>query len=185
MPNPFADAVWPAADREQLIQALGGGAGFDLEPVAVRGAEVEEKLRAAGPALVPVPGGFVGVRRVRGGRVELLAPDLSTRRVRRAEIEAVLWEPHEETHRAALVELLESCGVRGAEQQRAVAAMARERIHHRKITTIWQLRMSPSNTACGWRRGWWWGRARWRAGSIPAGWRRGRCYCSPWRRSGC
>ena len=146
MPKPFADAVWAGGDREQLLRALGACDGWELEPVDVRGADLAEKLRAAGPALVPVADGWVGLRSVRGGRAELIAPDLSTHRVDLAELEAALCEPYEQEHRAALVELLEGCGVRGNAQERAVRAMARERIEHKRVATIWQLRVSPGSS---------------------------------------
>ena len=90
MPNQFADAIWPEEEIGQLVQALAARTaldprpcppppppdpakidqwfdsvcaqmGLESEPVLLHGADAAETLRAAAPAVIRVPGGYVGL----------------------------------------------------------------------------------------------------------------------------
>jgi ATP-binding cassette subfamily B protein len=155
--SPITDAAPPPdlsrADEEsigQWIEAFAGQFGVEVEPTQSTYGEVEQLVRAAGPAILCLPGrDGAGERRFLAllgrGRwwIALLGPDLSIHRVRCAVVRAALCQEYEAPHLGTIDQLLVSAGVPEQNQARVRRVILAEQLAAMPIRGCWLLRVSP------------------------------------------
>ena len=121
--------------------------GLEAEPVETTHGEVEDFVRGAGPAIVPLPDKtdqrYIALLRSKGRDVVILAPDLSTRRLRAELVAAVLTADLEAPHARAVEALLQKAGVARRRFRRARARLLGERLSQARIPGGWLLRLRP------------------------------------------
>jgi len=122
------------AAREHLgLERLGEWLGLSIEPVGFDSAEVEDLLRGAGPAVVPLGQAHAMLLDVRRGRARLLAPDGSLRRVGVAALAAALTQGGDAARDPGLDRGLGAAGLDERERQGVHAALERERAGRRAL----------------------------------------------------
>lgn len=140
LPNPSASrqspGPWIAAAAEHL--------GLEAEEVGALYGEVGRMIAAAGPALLRLPDGqgFLAVLGGRRGKVAVLAPDLTARRVPVEALRALLCLEHEAPLRGEIDDLLRQAGVTPGRRPAARAAILRERLRQVWINDCWLLRLT-------------------------------------------
>lgn len=132
------------------VESTAGLLGLEAEPVETTHREIESFLEGAGPALVPIPDN--GERRYlaliggKGRNLLILAPELSTHRLRRKivcdAIAAELEAPLEQT----VENLLAKAGVSPRRLSRARAAVLGERLSEARVSGGWLLRLGPGSS---------------------------------------
>lgn len=141
LPNPSNSRQRPG----QWIEAAAERLGLEAEEVGALYGEVEQMISRAGPALLCVPSdqSFLAVLGVKRGKVSLLTPDLTVRRIPLEALRLLLCSEHEEPLRAEVDELLLQAGVSGSRLPTARAAILRERLSQVWINNCWLLRLTP------------------------------------------
>ncbi len=142
LPNPSNAA------RRQLgdwIVTASKKIGLEAEEVGALYGEVERMILTAGPALLRAPGdrGFLAVLSGARGKVSMLAPDLTVRRVPMEAVRTLLCREHEEPLRGEVDELLRQAGVSRDRLSRARAAIYRQRLSRVWVNECWILRLRP------------------------------------------
>ncbi len=117
--------------------------GIDMDAVEVWGFRVEENLRAAPPAIVPVESGWIALVDVHRERATVLAPDLSLHRIPLEQLRSEVARGIEEPFRVEVDSILGASGIEGKQRMRAAAALMRERSRHKRAGILFQLRVSP------------------------------------------
>lgn len=125
------------------MEAAAATFGMETEAVEVWGFRAEYLLRTSAPALVPVAGGWAGLLDVRRGRAWLLAPDLSRKAVPLADLVRAMCTQPAEPFQAGIAKLVDECGIVPRRRQRAIEALAREKLRYTRVTTAWPLRTAP------------------------------------------
>ena len=120
--------------------------GLEAEHLDVTYDVVDQMLQQRGPALLEVPG--IGepqflVLLGDGKPVSLLAPDLSTRKVSPSWIRSRLVESLEEPLSREVQPLIDLAGIAPDRGERARAALIRERLRNKTVTSFWKLRIPP------------------------------------------
>jgi len=120
--------------------------GLEAEHLDVTYDVVDQMLQQRGPALLEVPG--IGepqflVLLGDGKPVSLLAPDLSTRKVSPSWIRSRLVESLEEPLSREVQPLIDLAGIASDRRERARAALIRERLRDKTVTSFWKLRIPP------------------------------------------
>ncbi|HKQ72809.1 MAG TPA: ATP-binding cassette domain-containing protein [Blastocatellia bacterium] len=143
LPNPSNAA------RRQLgdwIETAAPKLGLEAEEVGALYGEVEQMILNAGPALLRAPGeqNFLAVLGGRRGKVCLLAPDLTARRVPIEAIRSLLCREHEESLRVEVDEMMRQAGVSRNRLALARAAIYRQRLSRVWVNDCWMLRLRPS-----------------------------------------
>lgn len=118
--------------------------GLELEPVDTAVPAVDELLRAAGPALVPLADGRRGmgfVLLLGGRRPRLLAPDLRRLPLPRAALRQALVAHHEAPLRPGIEALLQAAGVPPRRRAAATTALLAQRLAGVRLAPWWLLRL--------------------------------------------
>jgi len=141
LPNPSSFRSQPGRWIEAAVERL----GLEAEEVGALYGEVGRMISTAGPALLRVPGAqsFLAVLGGKRGKVFLLTPDITVRRIPLEEVRSLLCREHEEPLRADVDELLLQAGVSRSRLPSARAAILRERLSHVWINNCWVLRLTP------------------------------------------
>ncbi len=108
-------------------------------PVDLHGHDIDEKLRASAPALVPYQGSEIEIRAIRGDRVSLARGASVSYRDLLADLTREAAAPH----RDAINRLLDVCAVEPARRERAFQTLLRQRVRNQRIATIHLLRTPP------------------------------------------
>ncbi len=139
------------AERPQaLARWLGFAAeslGLEAEPVVTPYAEVEDLLRAAGPAVLRLPGSpprFLMLKKG-GRRLRVLGPDGMLHRLSLEEVAAALRAPVEGEARARIGQMLGRIGLEGDQAERAERALLLEQLGGVQIEGCWLLRLGPGS----------------------------------------
>lgn len=142
LPNPSNAAGRQLGD---WIEAAAKKIGLEAEEVGALYGEVEKMILTAGPALLRAPGeqGFLVTLSGGAGKVSLLAPDLTVRRVPMEAIRSRLCREREEPLRGEVDELLRQAGVSRNRLSSARAAIYRQRLSRVWINDCWILRLRP------------------------------------------
>ncbi len=129
----------------QWIEAAAEKLGLEAEEVGALYGEVERMILTAGPALLRLPdeSKFLAVLGGKRGKVALLAPDLSVRRIPMEAVRSLLCREHEAPLIGEVDELLLQAGVSRSRLARARAAILRQRLSGVWINDCWLLRMTP------------------------------------------
>jgi len=136
-------ASWPAAQRADAIAAL--APGHEEEPVAVAYAGVDDFLRDAAPALIPIATA-AGERLLlvrRGGRatLDVVDPSLARRRIAAALVREAMRAPLEAPRIAETERVLAAAQVAGGRRRRARAALLAEALAGQRIEGASVLRL--------------------------------------------
>jgi hypothetical protein len=176
----FDEVLWPTAQLPALLTALGrrisntknvpelaaAPAGFskiaawieessplfglETELVELRGFQVESKLRASTPCMIPLEDrGWLGIVHARRDCVLLFGPDLALRRYSLRELSETLCARAFQSHRDAVRNLISRCRIGAARFERAVDALLAERTRQERVATIFPLRSSPGASFVG------------------------------------
>src|SRR5215475_10609377 len=150
LPNPSnaAQHATIQAQRHALgawIETAAKRLGLEAEEMGTPYGEVEKMILAAGPALLRAPGEqhFLAVLSGGGGKVSVLAPDLTVRRVPMEAIRSMLCREHEEPLRGEVDELLRQAGVSRNRLSQARASIFRQRLSRVWVNDCWMLRLPP------------------------------------------
>jgi ATP-binding cassette subfamily B protein len=137
-------------DTEALGDWIEGAAdrlGLEAEAVSTTYAEVGRMVRRAGPALLALPdyprSGFLAILKTGFGRICLITPELSIRRVRPAVIQAALTQELEAPARDRVDRLLEATSVPQHRRARARQTILDEQLGEARIEGCWLLRQLP------------------------------------------
>jgi ATP-binding cassette subfamily B protein len=173
VPDRITEALWDSGQLPHLVEALAARAGLDphhgrtprapggesrletwfdsagaalgveVTAVDVRGFRVEESLRAAGPAVIPLDGGMLALLGARRRHARLLKPDLSVVRVAFDELRRRVCRQVESPHRTEVERLLEECGIGAGRRARAAETLLRERTRYQRAVALYTLRRPP------------------------------------------
>lgn len=148
---PDAPQALESSDDETLgewIKATAGKLGLEAEPVFSSYAELEEMIRAGGPALVRLRAGRQPRYLLLLGRawrsVAVLDPNLRERKLAPELICSAVREPLEHPLAAPLDLLLERVGVAKRNRTKARRAILQERLSAAMLGGVWILRLSPT-----------------------------------------
>src|ERR1700733_15122444 len=101
--NPDSAAAW-IEDSAPLL-------GLETEPVELRGFQLETQLEASAPCLIPLKDrGWLGALQIRGDFILFLDPGLNVQSCPINELRGALCVRVYQQHRAAIRDLLSSCG---------------------------------------------------------------------------
>src|SRR5580698_1413296 len=146
IPYDSGNASLPKEILEKWIQDNAQWYGLEAEYVDVTYDAVDEMLRQVGPALLQIRGNgeseFLAL--LDGGKsVSVLAPDLSARKVSPSWVRSRLVASLEEPVSREVQPLTELAGIPPQRRERARAALIRERLRNKKVTSFWKLRIPP------------------------------------------
>ncbi len=141
LPNPSSSKPRPGPWIEAAAERL----GLEAEEVGALYGEVGRMITSAGPALLRLPGarGFLAVLGGKRGRVSLLTPGLSVRRVPLDSLRSLLCREHEDPIRADVDQLLVHAGVSRSRLEQARVAILSERLSQVWVNECWLLRLTP------------------------------------------
>ncbi len=121
--------------------------GIEAEPVETKHSEIESFALNAGPAIVPLPGAtdrrYLALLAGKGRDAVILAPDLTTQRLRANIIAAALTADLEAPVAPKVETLLHKAGVKRRRFRRARAQMLGQRLSQARINGGWLLRLRP------------------------------------------
>jgi ATP-binding cassette, subfamily B, bacterial len=120
--------------------------GLEAEHVDVTYEVVDQMLRQVGPALLQIPGDgepeFLAILGD-GKSISVLTPDLSTKNVSPGWIRSKLVDPLEQPLSREVEPLIELARMAPHRRERARAALIRERLRNKTVTSFWKLRVPP------------------------------------------
>lgn len=146
IPYDSGNTSLPNDALDKWIQDNAQWFGLEAEYVDVTYDAVDEMLRQSGPALLQIrddgESGFLVL--LGGGKsVSVLAPDLSTRKVSSSWVRSKLVGPLEEPLSREVQPLIELAGIPPQRREHARAALIRERLRNKSVTSFWKLRTPP------------------------------------------
>jgi len=146
IPNDSGTVSLSRGALEKWIHDNAAWYGLEAEHLDVTYDVVDQMLQQSGPALLEVPG--IGkpqflVLLGDGKPVSLLASDLSTRKVSPNWIRSRLVESLEEPLSREVQPLVDLAGIAPDRGERARAALIRERLRNKTVTSLWKLRIPP------------------------------------------
>jgi ATP-binding cassette subfamily B protein len=149
IPHDSGNASLPKEVLEKWIQDNAQWYGLEAEYVDVTYDAVDEMLRQVGPALLQIRGNgeseFLAL--LDGGKsVSVLAPDLSARKVSPSWVRSRLVASLEEPVSREVQPLIELAGIPPQRRERARAALIRERLRNKSVTSFWKLRIPPGTS---------------------------------------
>lgn len=146
VPYDSETASLPDSALEKWIQDNARWFGLEAEYVDVTYDLVDDMLRQTGPALLKIPGNgdpqFLALLGD-GKSVSVLAPDLSTMKVPPSWVRSKLVDSVEEPLSREVYPLIELAGIPEQRRDRARAALTRERLRNKTVTSFWKLRIPP------------------------------------------
>jgi ATP-binding cassette subfamily B protein len=132
------------------IDGAAGHLGLEAEPVETYYADYETLVKAAGPAILRLPGSLVGDQplllalvRARKKKATLLAPDLRIRRVSVDAISRAMFQPVEASVNPQIERLLQEAGVAENRLERARRVILKEQLSSFRVPCGWLLRYPP------------------------------------------
>ena len=146
IPNDSGTASVPRGAVEKWIHDNATWYGLEAEHVDVTYDIVDQMLQQIGPALLEIPGNGKPQFLVLLGDdkpVSVLAPDLSTKKVSPSWVRSRLVESLEEPLSREVQPLIELAGIPQQRRERARAALIRERLRNKSVTSFWKLRIPP------------------------------------------
>ncbi len=149
IPYDSGNASLPKDVLDKWIQDNAQWFGLEAEYVDVTYEAVDEMLRQIGPALLQLQGDgepeFLAL--LEGGKsVSVLAPDLSTKKVPAGWVRSRLVESLEEPLSSEVQPLIELARIPKQRRERARAALIRERLRNKSVTSFWKLRTPPGTS---------------------------------------
>ena len=147
-PNP-PPSMTGGSDKvfSRWVETTAGLLGLEAEPVETTYPEVERFVRGASPALIPLTGSlerrYLALLGSKGRNVMILAPDLSTHKLRVKVACDAMTADHETPLEQAVESLLGKAGVPPRRFERARASVLRERLIQARINAGWLLRLRP------------------------------------------
>jgi len=149
IPYDSRSAFLPNDALDKWIQDNAQWFGLEAEYVDVTYDAVDEMLRQTGPALLQIRGDGESEFLVllgSGNSVSVLAPDLSTKKVSPSWVRSRLVGPIEEPLSREVQPLIERAGIPPQRRERACAALIRERLRNKSVTSFWKLRTPPGTS---------------------------------------
>jgi ATP-binding cassette subfamily B protein len=149
IPYDSGNASLPNDALDKWIQDNAQWYGLEAEHVDVTYDAVDEMLRQMGPSLLQIQsdGESEFLILLGGGKsISVLAPDLSTRKVSPSWVRSRLVESLEEPLSREVQPLLELAGIPQQRRERARAALIRERLRNKTVTSFWKLRIPPGTS---------------------------------------
>ncbi len=140
--------IAPAADAEIRLwfENTCARLGIEMDSVDLWGFRIDENLRAAAPAVVPIGNRWVALVELRRGKATLLAPNLKLRRIPAGELRKAVARGIEAPYLSEIETLLDVCGIRAKRRERAAGALLRERSRYKLAGTLYQLRVPPGSS---------------------------------------
>jgi ATP-binding cassette subfamily B protein len=149
-PRPAVSVTCDADAFGQWVNSAAAWLGVEAEPSETNYAQLEVHLRAAGPALIRLPGrenpGFIALLRGNQRGLSLIAPDLTLRRIAADDLFAALCRDIEAPLLAGIDSLLEQAEVPHRRRARARKAILRERLNTSFVGNCWLLRARPGSS---------------------------------------
>ena len=150
IPYDSGNTSLPNHALEMWVQDTAQWYGLEAEQVDVTYDAVDEMLQQTGPALLKLPETSKENGKPQflvllgdGNPVSVLAPDLSTRRVSPYWVRSRLVESLEEPLSREVQPLINLAGIPPKRRDRAQAALIRERLRNKSVTSFWKLRTPP------------------------------------------
>jgi len=150
-PIPLGDASALPRDPDSLERWLVEASAWmrvEIEELGLSHADLARRLQACGPTLVRLDVDsepcFLVVLRGRRGRVEILEPGGTRRRVPLSQVLRERVAALEAPAREEIERLLAQTGVSRARRARATAALLEERLGRERIDGVWSLALPPS-----------------------------------------
>ena len=146
IPYDSGNASLPNDALDKWVQDNAQWFGLEAEYVDVTYDAVDEMLRQTGPALLEIrdDGESEFLTLLGGGKsVSVLAPDLSIRKVSPSWVRSRLVQSLEEPLSREVQPLIELAGIPQQRRERARAALIRERLRNKSVTSYWNLRIPP------------------------------------------
>ena len=146
IPYDSGNASLPNDALDKWVQDNAQWFGLEAEYVDVTYDAVDEMLRQTGPALLEIrdDGESEFLTLLGGGKsVSVLAPDLSIRKVSPSWVRSRLVQSLEEPLSREVQPLIELAGIPLQRRERARAALIRERLRNKSVTSYWNLRIPP------------------------------------------
>ena len=137
------DEADTTVEDEVALTTAAAALGVEVEPVAIRYAEVETLLSRAAPALFRVATGWLALVRAQGRRVWLLGPDLRVRAVALAAVDDALCGNLAAARHGEIKRLVALLEVPERRRLRARRAMAAAHFRELEIGTAWLVRTPP------------------------------------------
>jgi len=136
-----ADLIAALARRAQT------GEDCPVEDVPLYGANLEERLRGSGPAVLDLgAAGFLGLLQAGKRTAVTLAPDLSIRRVPLNRMVDTVFENQAPADVAEADRLLASCRTSRSRRPAARRAILRQRLHSRRLGTLHVVSTDPGTS---------------------------------------
>ena len=150
IPYDSGNAFLPNHALEQWVQDTAQWYGLEAEQVEVTYDAVDEMLQQTGPALLKLPENSKENGKPQflvllgdGKPVSVLASNLSTRKVAPGWVRSRLVESLEEPLSREVEPLIILAGIPAKRRDRARAALIRERLRNKSVTSFWKLRTPP------------------------------------------
>lgn len=138
------DAVPSEAPIGEWMELAAARLGLEAEPVNTPYRELEELIRAVGPALVALPGGgALALLRVRGRRALVVGPDSRRHWLSVAAVREALAAPVEAEARPAIDRVLREAGVSEKRREVALSAILRKALGGNRCAGGWLIRLPP------------------------------------------
>src|SRR5688572_8681132 len=135
------------------LDYVGASFGIEVEPVLASGAETEEMLRAAGPALLryreteqreEIEPSILLLLRANAHSAHLLSPDLQVVKIQLETVRACLCADAERPVIADVEALLNQTDITGRQRTKIKRRLIQERMAGQRIAGCWLLRTPPS-----------------------------------------
>lgn len=130
------------------LEAAGSWLDLEIEPVSAPYPDVDQMLRAAGPALLLVPGEEGGLLALlgpaRGDRVRALGPDLREQRIPTGLVVRALCGPMEGPYLGLVSRLLRAAHIAPEAEERVRRQLLRQFIAAMPVEGCWLVRLPPS-----------------------------------------
>ena len=140
----YADAVPDGVSLSDWMELSAARLGLEAESVDVPYRELEGFVRNAGPALLVLPGGeALALLRARGGRAQVIMPDLRRRWVPLSMVRDALAAPEESEARPVIARILRDAGVSEARRAGALSAILQEALGSTPCRGGWLIRLPP------------------------------------------
>ena len=136
--RPHADLEGPKLS--EWMEASAAFLGVEAEVYRMEGGTAEKTLAESAPSVVKLPGGFLGIVKVRGSKAIVLCPSLAQDKLAIESISDALAATAENPLLAEVDAMLDLCNPKPSRRARVRRQLLRERIYSKSTGMLWQLR---------------------------------------------
>lgn len=136
---PKAPAGLEGSRLSEWIMASAALMKSDIEPLRLDGATLRDRIRSAAPAIIETPEGFLALVRLKG-TMRVLTPSGKIILTSIEDVCRLVSRHDEQLLQPAVETMLNRCNIAGERRQTVRSAILRQRLHSKRIGTLWQLR---------------------------------------------